>query len=376
VIVGGSKNADQLDLELIAFHSWAQDPNAKLTDAEAFDVFWRLYSEPPVESERLRARFMILTLERAIPKIGVVGEIFGEGNMVSLDDERRAALRLGLVTLLSTPELWPENKIFLTLQSSEAIGVLEPEPSPSRDELTNLWLSSADAMQNHAKFSATEQLMSFVPEFELRPLLPDGREAVPTALQEKVRKRAERVVSEASDPGEFQSTLNMVVWLLTMAGLEDEAKSLLDEHVDETIAPHYFLSLLGDLSADDPEIALDWHRQAFERAGETSSGIKWGTTYVLKLIQLTPDDDVAIGEAARQLATLMTMNEDAFAGRNVQYLGSAENALLGWAEATDNGALIEDLRREISEQCERFRGDTDPDQVKRCLAFLEPVRSE
>ena len=371
VIATGPHAADRLDLELIAFHSWAQDPNASLTDAEALDVFWRFYIETPVESERLRARFMILTLERAVPRIGVVSEIFGEGELAALDDERRVALRWGLVKLLNTPSLWPENKIFLTLQSSQAIGALEPEPAPTRDELVELWLSSADAMQNHPDFSATEQLMAFVPEFELLPPAEVADGKIPSALREKVKSRAESVVAGSHDPGEFQSTLNMVVWLLTMSGLQDEAKTLLDEYMDQTVAPHYFLSLLGDLTADNPEAALEWHRQAFERSGQGSSRVKWGSSYVLKLIQSAPEDALAIDAASREVIAEFVTSEDAFAGRNHAYLQNLERGLLTWADETGNQAVIEGLRGEVLKQCDRFKDELDSAQYERCLAFLQ-----
>lgn len=371
VMANGPRQADPRDLELIAFHSWAQDPHTSLSDAEAFETFWRCFEEMPPEAQRLRSRFMILTLERAIPRIGVVSEIFGDGNLVVLDDERRLALRAGLLELLGSPDLWLENKVFLTLQSRRAVEALEPEPSIGRDELVAAWDAAAVEMQDHPGFSATEQLMAFVPEFELLSIQGGSEEdPVPQVLKDKVRARADRVVAEANDPGEFQSTLNMTVWLLQMAGLRDEAKDLLAEHLDDAVAPHYFLSLLGDLSVDDPEIALGWHRKAFEQAGQSSSGIKWGTSYVLRLIQVTPDDPASINEASRQLIGLMVSNEDAFAGRNVQYLENLEEALLEWAAATDNQEIIEDLRNEISVQCDRFGDDIGAQQLERCMAFL------
>ena len=97
----------------------------------------------------------------------------------------------------------------LVVPARQAIAVLEPGASPERTELVQSWLAAASAMQDHPEFSTTEQLMAFVPEFELLPF--GGEEAVPEKLQEKVRARVEKVVADASDPGEFQSTLNMAV---------------------------------------------------------------------------------------------------------------------------------------------------------------------
>ena len=288
VVAGGPQAANTLDLELIAYHSWVQDPQSELSDAEALEVFWQLYSDTPEESDRLRARFMALTLERAMPRIGAVQALYGDSTVAALDDQQIAALRSGLIALFDNPDLWPENKIFLTLQSRQAIATLEPAPSPTRDELVDSWLAVAGEMQNHPGFSDTEQLMAFVPEFELLAFnAGENGESIPPTLQDKVRQRADTVVAAATDPGEFQSTLNMLVWLLTMAQLPDEAEALLNQHLDHTAAPHYFLSLLGDLTADDPESALEWHRLAFERSSKGSARVKWGTSYVLKLIQMS-----------------------------------------------------------------------------------------
>lgn len=367
----GPVGADELDLELVAYHSWSQDRSVGLDRAELTTIFWRLFDETTAEADRLRARFMTLAVGHAVPQIGVVREIYGEAEIGQLDEAQREALREELMALLGDPGLWPENKIFLTLQSRSAVDLLEPEPTAGRDELVQAWVTAAVGMQEHPEFSATEQLMAFVPEFELLSFQGHTEgEVVPDALREKVRTRAESVVADPGDPGEFQSTLNMVVWLMQMAGFDEEAKVLLDEHLDKTVAPHYFLSLLGDLNADDPEVALDWYRQAFEQAGTGSSGIKWGTTYVLRLIQLAPDDANAIDAAAQRLVTLMVANEDAFAGRNFVYLGQLETALTSWAEETDNQAVLDGLRTTISDECSRFEADLDPDQVDRCLAFL------
>ncbi len=371
VVASGPQDADTLDLELIAYHSWAQDPHPELSDARALEVFWGLYSETPAESDRLRARFMTLALEQAMPNIWAVQQVYGDGSIAALDDQQRESLRSGLYALLDNPDLWPENKIFLTLQSRRAIECLEPAPSPSRDDLVESWLSVAAKMQDHPEFSDTEQLMAFVPEFELLSLQKaQNGDSIPSILQDKVRARVEEVVADSSDPGEFQSTLNMLAWLLTMAELPEEAEALLNQHMDQTAAPHYFLSLLGDLTADVPETALEWHRLAFERSGQGSARVKWGSAYVLKLIQLAPEDANTIEQASRELIGELAASDDAFAGRNHAYLQQVDQAIAAWAEATGNEAVIDRLRLEVRQQCDRFKDALDASQYERCMAFL------
>jgi hypothetical protein len=178
------------------------------------------------------------------------------------------------------------------------------------------------------------------------------------------------VVAGASDPGEFQSTLNMLVWLHTMAGLDEEAAALLERHMDETVAPHYFLSILGDLSVDDPATALDWYRLAYERSPRGSSRVKWGSAYIVKLIELAPEDGEAIERATGDVITEIADADDAFAGRNHTYLEQLGEALVAWASSTENEVVIDRLRSVIRQRCDSLRDRADPVQYERCMAFL------
>jgi len=371
VRAGDPKDASPTDLELLAYHSWYQDQNSGVSGKEALDVFWRIYSERPDLSLRLRIRFMVLTLESAMPPVWTAEPRRGDETLPELDTQQTSALRSGLMELLRSPELWPDNKIFLTLESRRAIETLEPERSPGRDELVAAWLAATEKLQSNPQYSETEQLMAFVPEFELHALQAgDGDEPIPASLKDKVRARVAPVLAGASDPGEFQSTLNMLVWLHSMAGLDDEAATLLEKHMDQTAAPYYFLSVLGDLSAGDPEKALQWYRLAFQKAPSGSSRVKWGSTYILKLIDLAPGDADAVEAATGELIGEMAQADDAFAGRNHVYLEQLSGALRGWASSTGNTAVIDRLRSEIRRQCDRFKNSMDPVQYERCMAFL------
>ncbi len=371
VMAGGPGSASPTDLELLAYHSWVQDQNVKVSRKEALDVFWGMYSERPDLDPRLRTRFMVLTLERAMASVWSAEPGRGNDDLPALDAQQVSALRSGVMELLRTPELWPDNKIFLTLESRRTIETLEPEPSPGRDELVAAWLAAAEKLQSNPQYSETEQLMAFVPEFELHALeTGDGGEPIPASLQAKVRARVAPVLAGASDPGEFQSTLNMLVWLHSMAGLDDEAAALLENHMDEAAAPHYFLSVLGDLSADNPEKALKWYRLAFQKAPSGSSRVKWGSSYILKLIQLAPGDADAVEAATGELIAEMAQADDAFAGRNHAYLEQLSGALRRWASSTGNAAVIGRLQSEIRRQCDRFKDGMDPLQYERCMAFL------
>ncbi|MEN8164457.1 MAG: thioredoxin family protein, partial [Acidobacteriota bacterium] len=370
----GASSVDQLELELIAYHPWMGDRDAELTDQGAFDLFWKIHNELGEDQARLRTRFMILSLERAVARIGVVKDIFGDAGLVELDEVKRSEFRTEIISLLESPELWVDNKVFLTLQSAATVATLAPEANAGRDELVALWLASARSMQDHPEFSDTERLMAFVPEFELvSPTGGSGEDEVPTELQERIQQRVQELTVEPHDPGEFQSTLNMMAHLMVSAGLEEEAVALLDEHMDETIAPHYFLSLRGDLSADDPEEALEWHRKAFDSSGSGSSRIRWGSEYVAKRIELAPEDAAGIERAMQELLGAV---DDVFAGRNYGYVRGLDPALTAWAVETGNEAVAKRLREGVVQQCARFKESMDETQYERCMAFLGSGDSE
>lgn len=371
VVASGIGSVDDIDLQLLAFHSWAQDPHIELSKHQQLAAFWTIYNELPADDRRLRARFMTLALDQVTPPVWAAGPPTDDVSGPQLDEAQRVALREGLVHLLGSPELWSDNKIFLTLRSRHAVESLEPAPSPERDELVGAWLTAAARMQRHPEFSTTEQLMAVVPEFELLSLSEGhGAGSIPAELQQNIRSRVDEVVASSSDPAEFQSTLNMLVWLLTMAQLTDEAKALLDRHADDTIAPNYFFSILGDLSEDNPGTAIQWHRLAYENSGQGSARVKWGAAYIEKLTRLTPGDAAAIEAAARHLIGDLVEFPDAFAGRNRLYLEQAEQALGSWAESTNNQSVVERLRDLVRARCAELEAAGDSVQATRCRSFL------
>jgi protein disulfide-isomerase len=236
------------------------------------------------------------------------------------------------------------------------------------------WRAVAVELQNHPGFTVSEQLYAFMPEFDLLALEAEPDDpSVPVSLQQKVASRVQDALAVADEPGELQTVLNMAVWLTIMAGQPEAAEALLDEHLDAAVAPHYFLSLLGDLSADRPDVALEWHRMAWERSGGGSSAVKWGAAYVEKLIELTPDDAPAVEAAARQLLEQVMASEDAFAGRNSTYLQALERALVSWAADEPRATVVTSLRADVQAQCDRFDNTPDAPQRERCRSFLEGV---
>ncbi len=374
VMQRGPADADQEDVELIAFHSWSQDPHADWSPEEARDTFWTLYVETPPELERARLRFMTLVLDSATPLLSGAEPTRRGRPRAELSAVQRSELRAGVLELLNQPDRWPENKVFLTLRARHVVSVLEPEPSPGRDELVARWRTVARELQDHPDFTASEQLYAFMPEFDLLALEATSDDpTVPASLVQKVETRVEEALAGANEPGELQTVLNMAVWLTIMAGQPEAAEALLDEHLDAAVAPHYFLSLLGDLSADRPDVALEWHRMAWERSGGGSSAVKWGAGYVEKLIELTPDDAPAVEAATRQLLEQVMASEDAFAGRNSTYLQALERALVSWAANEPGATVVSALRSDVLAQCERFENTPDAPQRERCRSFLEGV---
>ena len=95
-----------------------------------------------------------------------------------------------------------------------------------------------------------------------------------------------------------------------------------------------------------------------------------------RMLAERPRVEAAVEELARRRSYTVQRSADAFAGRNNAYIQQVDQALTDWAVATGNGAVIDRLRLEVVQQCDRFKDAMDTTQYERCMAFLgSPISS-
>jgi len=140
----------------------------------------------------------------------------------------------------------------------------------------------------------------------------------------------------------------------------------------ETTAPYYFMSWLASVkkNAEEPEEALLWYRKAYDSSRGRYSRLRWGSTYLRRLIEIAPEDGETIEAASLEILDELLGHDDAFAGGNHSRLGSLGKAYENWNENGAHDESVDRIRQHVHDACERYPDEGEDSQRSRSVAFL------
>ncbi|MFV8816811.1 thioredoxin fold domain-containing protein [Haliea sp. E17] len=243
--------------------------------------------------------------------------------------------------------------------------------------------------EEQAELQATllEQLAAAVDDESLnilrRASVLSGWSRVATALQaeddtqpgEQVAwaKAAADQMMAALSPYEVHAGVYSLWGVYYRAGLEPEARATLARGIAESKAPYYFMNGMAyiDLKANNTAAALAWYRKAWEATSEPAHRASWGRGYILKLLELAPDEDAEIERASAQWLEELLAQPYALEIYS-RSLGRVSEKMLAWSEGEPGrGEVIAALRADMERHC--AAATTDADTLARCREFLSPA---
>jgi len=203
-------------------------------------------------------------------------------------------------------------------------------------------------------------------------------ESVPPEMQQHARDQIAWALETVNDESELQSVVNALAYILEMAGLEDEAETLLIETLNDTTAPYYFMAWVADLKeqAGDTDEALVWYRQAYDNSRGRYSRFRYGSTYLKKLIDLQPENKETIETDSLEILGELLSQPDAFAGGNYSRLDSLDSAYRDWNEEDTRAESLGKIRDLVHAACDRYPEKSEDEQHVRCTSFLSQPPSE
>ena len=196
--------------------------------------------------------------------------------------------------------------------------------------------------------------------------------ALSPELVAEVRDRVAWAIDAVDDDGELQAVLSTAAYLLEKVDLAEEAEALLIERMGETRAPWYFMGWVGGLREDAgaTDEALAWYRKAHENAEGRYTRFRWGSSYLRRLMILTPDDEATVAADSQQiLAELLTLG-DAFAHGNHSRLRQLDKAYREWNQDGAHAATLQAVGEQVHAACNGFPSEGEDSQAKRCRSFL------
>jgi len=357
----------QDDWRLLAYHSWSTDEGHTVDEADRIGTFRLLGTKCPVEVEADCARLFFEYLYAAADA--------AEGGGKPLSGLERAEARERLLMLLGKPSVLQSNVQNLQYGAKDTISLLSDEGSPERGDLTAAWTKALDMLDNGeagARLSAPERLNVIRARVQIARLdSPAG--PLPEPLLAQARSAVAKVDAETRDGYARQAAINAAANLYWEAGLDEEANRLLTTELTRTASPYYFMLSLADLAqrAGREDEAVDWLARAYADAKGPATRFQWGASYLVGLIEMTPDDTRRIEQAGLEIIGELDDSPDAFYQRTRTRLEQLNTMLLDWGQGAEREKVLETLRARTAEIC---RGLPESDAGRRnCESFLKPA---
>jgi thioredoxin-related protein len=354
------------DWQLLAYYSWGTDNGRLMPAADRVATFRTLSQRCPAEMSADCARLFFAYL-------GAASDAAEDGKK-PLSGLERAEDRKHLLELLGSPAVGRANVDNLLYGQKDAISLLSDAGSPERKALVQAWTAALDRLGSDAAspLSAPEQLNVLRARVLLAQLdAPDA--PLPSALLEQIRTTVSRVDAQTTDPYARQAMVNAAAGIYWEAGLNDEANRLLVAELEKSTTPYYFMLDLAELAKKEghKDEAVQWLARAYDGAKGPATRFQWGSSYLLGLIEMTPEDSEAIEKAGLAVLGELDDSPDAFYQRTRLRLEQLSTKLLDWGKTGDRAKVIESLRNRAGEIC---RGMPEGDDGRtNCESFLKPA---
>jgi thiol-disulfide isomerase/thioredoxin len=352
------------DWQLLAYYSWGSDNGRVLPAKDRVATFRTLSQRCPIEMQPDCARlfFDYLEAEASAQKDGKKG-------MTGLE---RATARRTVLALLASPAVGRANTDNLMYGPDTVIELLSTAGSPERKELTKAWSAALDQRSGDAgaPLSAPETLNVLRARVLLARLdAPDA--PLPAALLEQIRTSVARVDAETTDSYARQALINSAVGLYWEAGLGDDANKLLVAELEKSKSPYYLMLDLADLAekAGRKDEAIQWLARAYDGAKGPATRFQWGYSYLVGLLEMTPEDAKTIEKTGLQVLGELDGTPDAFYQRTRMRLEQLSAKLLEWGKTGERAKVIDTLRDRTAEIC-RGMPEGDPGRGN-CESFLK-----
>ena len=337
------------DWQLLAYYSWGSDNERLVAKADRIATFRTLSQRCPAEMSADCARLFF-------DYLGAASDAAADGKK-PLSGLERAADRKHLLDILESPAVGRANVDNLLYRQKDAISLLSDVGSPERKALVQAWSAALDRLGSDAgsPLSAPEQLMVLRARVLLAQLdAPDA--PLPPALLGEIRTTVARVDAQTTDPYARQAMVNAAAGIYWEAGLNDDANRLLVAALEKSKTPYYFMLDLAELAkkAGRKDEAVQWLARAYEGAKGPATRFQWGSSYLLGLIEMTPENSAAIEKVGLEVLGELDDSPDAFYQRTRLRLEQLDTKLLEWGKAGEAAKVLDTLRARTGEICRKL----------------------
>jgi len=261
-------------------------------------------------------------------------------------------------SVLADPTRTHDNADLLINYANDIVGSLTTKGSPERTALVTAWNTALDRLMADTSLSKGDQLgaaqarVSFAElDGPLDPKAP--HDAVLVALARGAATKADKTLA---DKYERQSVMPSAAHLLSEVGLLDESDAMLQAELPKAVSPYYHMLVLSSNAKrrGDKAAALDWAEKAYVASIGPATRLQWGSGYVAKLVEMSPQDSVRIEKAAAQMIGELDAAPETFYERNRRSLEKMGKLLGTWSQQGKHAPVLKKLSAQMDAVCAKL----------------------
>jgi thiol-disulfide isomerase/thioredoxin len=329
---------------MLAYYAWDTDEAQLLAQTEVVPTLQQLVKNCPPQYAEAQSR---LTL-RSVVMAGA-----GEG-AVAAQPQALAAV----TAILGDTTRARANADILVNYAAELLGALTAAGSAERAALTSALYSALDKLAADQTLSKADQLGAVQAKVAMAMLgkPKSSKPELPAELVAQAQAAATKADTTATDKYERQAIIPSAAHLLSEVGMIDASDAMLTAELPKAVSGYYHMLVLASNAKrrGDKVASLDWSEKAYAGSLGPATRLQWGSGYVNKLIELSPQDSVRIEKAASQVIGELDAAPETFYERNRRSLQKMGLQLTKWNADGKNTAVLKKLAAQLNDICAKL----------------------
>jgi thioredoxin-like negative regulator of GroEL len=344
---------------MLAFYSWATDEQRLVSRADLPALMAQLAVAAPAADPDTATRLWLKAVAAS-----------DEGKGLKAD----AALRERVQRVLADPAQARKHADVLSNEAPEIVRALSDEDSAERAPLVAAYAAALRRLETDAGLSRGDRIGALIARIQLARL-GQPKEAVqvdvPASLIAEVKAHVSRDDREITDGYERQAVITAAAYALGQIGQWEDSDALLKANLARSHSPYYLMSQLGGNARKrgQTQQALQWYGEAFAKSEGPATRLQWGTSYLLALVDLAPQDAPRIERTAAQLIGEAGKDSGAFSGRSARSLQRLGQKLVSWNADGKQAATLQRLQRQLDGVCRKV----ETGERAACQGLLKPA---
>jgi thioredoxin-related protein len=345
--------------KLLAYYSWDQDQAQLTPPAELTATLHKLTKACPADLRDVANRLALKAM------------VASATDKSALPDSSAAALRVQ--SILNDPTQSRESFDMLVNYAPDLVKLLSKQGSPERTTLLEQWNTVLDKFALDASLSGADRLSAITSKVMLAKLdLPEAAQPKLTAkLLTQVKSAVTAADQTTSNTYERQAIIPNAADLLSEAGLLDESDALLKAELPKAISPYYHMLVLAGnaKTRGDNSASLDWAEQAWKTSKGPATRLQWGSGYVNRLLDMSPQDDARIERAVSGVLADLDPVPETFYERNRRGLEKMSQRLAKWNAQGQHNTVLKKLSAQLGNVCAKLPPESEAKQS--CSAVFQ-----